>query len=48
MPAFNEHESVIAAVDRVLAQPFVAELIIVDDASTDGTTQMVSAINHAH
>ena len=37
MPAFNEERTISQAVERVLAHSFVGELIIVDDASTDGT-----------
>lgn len=37
MPAFNERATIETIVERVLAQPIVAELIIVDDGSTDGT-----------
>lgn len=45
MPAFNEESTILAAVERVLAQPFVGQLIIVDDASTDSTPQLVSQID---
>jgi len=41
MPAFNEEATIARAIDRVLAQPFVGELIIVDDASTDRTAEIV-------
>ena len=41
MPAFNEESTVAAAIERVLAQPFVGELIIVDDASTDSTPHIL-------
>jgi glycosyltransferase involved in cell wall biosynthesis len=37
MPAYNEERTISQAIDRVLAQPFVGELIIVNDASTDQT-----------
>ena len=37
MPAYNEEKSIAVIVNRVLARPEVAELIIVNDASTDGT-----------
>jgi len=37
MPAFNEESSIEAVICKVLAQPHVSELIVVDDASTDGT-----------
>lgn len=37
MPCFNEIDTIDRIVKRVLDSPFVAELIIVDDGSTDGT-----------
>ena len=45
MPAFNEQATILEAVARVLEQPFVAELIIVDDASTDGTADLIATID---
>jgi glycosyltransferase involved in cell wall biosynthesis len=44
MPAYNEEATILQAVDRVLEQPFVAELIIVDDKSTDATRSIVQGI----
>jgi glycosyltransferase involved in cell wall biosynthesis len=37
MPCFNEHKTVRAITAAVLASPLVAELVIVDDCSTDST-----------
>jgi glycosyltransferase involved in cell wall biosynthesis len=39
MPCFNEIGTLRVIAERVLASPFTAELIIVDDASTDGTLE---------
>lgn len=44
MPAFNEEHTILEAVDRVLAQPFVEELIIVNDCSTDNTLEVITSI----
>lgn len=44
MPVFNESERISTAIERVLAQDFVAELIVVDDGSTDGTWDRISQI----
>ena len=44
MPAYNEQETIIPSIERVLAQPFVAELIIVNDASTDKTRELVETL----
>jgi glycosyltransferase involved in cell wall biosynthesis len=41
MPAYNEAATIAGVVERVLAQPQVAELIIVDDASRDGTGEVI-------
>ena len=37
MPCFNEAATVRTVAERVLASPFVAQLVIVDDGSHDGT-----------
>lgn len=47
MPAYNEEATIAQAIERVLAQPFVGELIIVDDASTDGTPKILEKITDA-
>ena len=41
MPCFNERATIKLIVDRVLASPAVAELIIVDDGSQDGTRDLL-------
>lgn len=45
MPVFNEQRTVREAVERVLAQPCVGELIIVDDGSTDATLRCIEDID---
>ena len=44
VPVFNERLTVRKLIDRVRAVPIRKEIIIVDDASTDGTTDIVRAI----
>lgn len=39
IPAYNEHRTIAEVVRRVLAQPAVAEVLVVDDGSTDGTAE---------
>ena len=45
MPAFNEEATILESIDRVLAQPFVAELIVVNDASTDNTAGVLATLD---
>ena len=45
MPAFNEESTVEAVIRKVLEQPHVAELIVVDDASTDGTWAVLQKLS---
>ena len=44
MPAYNEQDTILASIERVLTQPFVAELIVVNDASTDKTRELVETL----
>jgi len=44
MPAYNEGLTIAEALRRVLAQPFVLEVLVVDDGSTDGTASIVEAL----
>ena len=44
MPAYDEERTISQAIDRVLAQPFVGELIVVNDASTDGTALILEQL----
>ena len=46
MPAYNEQTTILDSIERVLTQTFVAELIIVDDASNDDTRQILDGIDN--
>ena len=45
MPAFNEAATIAEIIGLVLASPFTAELLVIDDASTDGTAQVVERVD---
>ncbi len=45
MPAYDESATIVEAIDRVLASPWVAELVVVDDGSRDGTGDLVAALD---
>ena len=44
VPCFNEASTVLTLIERVLASPWVAEVIVVDDGSVDGTGQKLAEI----
>jgi len=44
MPAFNERDTIEEIIRRVLAVPLRIELVVVDDASTDGTRDILQAL----
>ncbi len=41
IPCFNEANTVLPLVERVLAAPFDKEIVLVDDGSSDGTRQVL-------
>lgn len=41
MPAYNEAATIGECLQRVLRQPLVTEVLVIDDASTDGTDRLV-------
>lgn len=44
MPAWNEEPHIGTCIERVLRKPFVTELIVVDDGSSDGTAAVVERL----
>ena len=48
MPVFNERETIDEIIARVLAVPLRIELVVVDDASSDGTVQVLDALQAKH
>ena len=45
MPSYNEAATLETVIRRVLASPYVQELIVVDDGSTDETVAIVNGID---
>ena len=43
VPCYNEEATLVAAVEKVLASPFVGEVIVVNDGSTDGSGKILDA-----
>jgi glycosyltransferase involved in cell wall biosynthesis len=48
MPVYNEQSTLQEAISRVLAVPLEIELICVDDASTDGSREILSQLQTAN
>jgi glycosyltransferase involved in cell wall biosynthesis len=44
MPIYNEEKTLRESVARVLAQPFVAEIVAVNDASTDSSAEILNSL----
>ncbi len=44
VPCYNERDTVLELVERVLGSPLTAQVVIVDDGSTDGTRDRLAAI----
>jgi glycosyltransferase involved in cell wall biosynthesis len=47
MPAYNEQDTIEEIIRRVLAVPVRLELIVVDDASTDGTRDILNQLSRS-
>lgn len=48
MPVYNERDTVEEIIERVLAVPIRKELLVVDDASRDGSREIVAALAARH
>jgi glycosyltransferase involved in cell wall biosynthesis len=45
MPAYNEEDTLLVSAGRVLDSPWCAELVIVNDGSSDGTLELARSID---
>jgi glycosyltransferase involved in cell wall biosynthesis len=44
VPCYNEHATIVQLIKRVLESPWVAEVVVVDDCSTDGTRDLLVGV----
>ena len=45
IPAYNEAETILKVIERVQAAPYDTQIIVVDDASTDGTRERLDSLS---
>ena len=44
MPAYNEEATILEIIAKVLASPYTAEVLVIDDASSDRTAELVRSL----
>jgi glycosyltransferase involved in cell wall biosynthesis len=45
VPCYNEQSTILALLDRVLASPWVAQVVVVDDGSTDKSPELLADVD---
>ena len=45
VPCFNEETTILRLLDRVLESPWVAEIVVVDDGSTDRSCELLATVS---
>ena len=48
IPVYNEEATLLHCLERVMAVPIRKEILLVDDASTDGTYNLLANLNESH
>lgn len=45
IPVYNEKDTVLEVIEKVASTPYDKEIVVVDDCSKDGTTEVLKALN---
>ena len=48
IPVYNERDTLLRCLERVMAVPIRKEILLVDDASTDGTYELLANLKQSH
>ena len=45
VPCYNEQSTILSLLDRVLASPWVSQVVVVDDGSTDKSPELLAGVD---